>query len=135
MVTPTLLPRSQKKQTRAEKAAQSKFEEQIERLGKLLDKHGFVNAMRMVADTAPDKITSSRMRDEMINTLQHVECHVQHMFDAADLWRRLDEALGERPPEDHTKLGKLDALANDTRGSINERAVAKAMADKIRGSQ
>jgi hypothetical protein len=120
-----------KKPTRKEQAQQTKWEADYERLGKLLEKHGFVNAMRMVVEKvcAPD---SSYMRREMVYQLQSVERSVQRMAGQAEDWRQLDEMLGERLPEDGTTLGKLDAFARDTRGNVNERANAQAMADKIR---
>jgi hypothetical protein len=95
----------------------SKRRETAQRIERLLDEHGFIGAIGLLAKPVADAL----QREDKLLVLQKFERDMQaYVKEAMQCYREI-------------KLDLIDALANDERGNVNERANAKAKADKIRG--
>lgn len=92
--------------------------ETARRIERLLDEYGFCGAIGLMAKSVDDSFIH---RDDKLYILQMMELNLR---------RYVREAARSNK---ENKIELIDALANDTRGNENERASAKAMADKLRG--
>ena len=111
----------------AEKVATRKAAQaERRRVRGLIDEHGFHDALRMLVDGV-ETIGIGPQTDLMQEFRFMVQMAKRKWGDRARFRQPTVKQLKRS-----RKLAKLDALANDARGLAHERAVAKAMADKLR---